>query len=403
MNKTTPTRHIQQPRAKHRRRWLKRFLVTAIVLISLLLVAAVAGYAYVRSHYDQIHKISVPHLIPQASGKPFNVLLIGSDGQAGLVGPAQPGQSQNNKTAVGGHRADVMMIAHVVPATKQASLLSIPYDFFAPIAGTGGQSNKISDALNSGPGALIQTIENDLNIPINHFVEVNFAGLANIVNALGGIRVDFPYPSKDTMSGLLIPQAGCQLLNGQQALAMVRSRFFSYYQNGQWNYDPTAGFGRIHREHTFIRAAITQAESTVLTNPLRLNSFANATVNSLTIDRSLSLSELIGLAWSYRSFSLSSLNTYTLPTQIVNNYESYGDVLFPVAGLDESVIAKFLGNQPPSTASTTNNPYSSQPPSSQGSSSPSTENTIPVPQLPPGGGGSIVQDRHAPYWDPTAC
>ena len=68
----------------------------------------------------------------------------------------------------------------------------------------------------------MKTITDNFGIPINHVVQVDFSGFQDAVNALGGIYLDFPYPAKDTYSGLDITTAGCQLLNGAQALAVAR-------------------------------------------------------------------------------------------------------------------------------------------------------------------------------------
>ena len=74
---------------------------------------------------------------------------------------------------------------------------------------------------NSGANQLVKTITANLGIPINHVVQVDFSGFQDSVNAVGGIYLDFPYPAKDSYSGLNITTAGCQLLNGTQALAVA--------------------------------------------------------------------------------------------------------------------------------------------------------------------------------------
>ncbi len=101
-------------------------------------------------------------------------------------------------------------------------------------SGTGlATDNKINTAFNSGPDPLIQTIENTFGIPINHFVITDFSGVINLVQSVGGITLDFPYPVRDNddgnnNSGLDIPHAGCQTLNGTMALALARSRYYEY-------------------------------------------------------------------------------------------------------------------------------------------------------------------------------
>ena len=94
-------------------------------------------------------------------------------------------------------------------------MLSIPRDTYVPIPGT-GSSNRINAAFNSGPSLLVETIQQDFGIPINHVVVANFPGFEGMVNALGGISLDFPYPVRDLYSGLNVTTVGCQTVNGRR-------------------------------------------------------------------------------------------------------------------------------------------------------------------------------------------
>ncbi len=361
--------------------------------VSLVALAGLAGggaYGYFRYRYGQIPKIHGTAVSPIGAGSPIDILIAGTDSRQGLTAAEQ--KLYGNTAVAGGNRSDATMILRVIPTSGRISLLSIPYDTFVPIYGATGP-NKISDALNFGPKALVKTVEDSIHVPINAYIGVNFNGVVQLVQSLGGIKVDFPYPSKDTMSGLNVG-AGCHALNGIQALALARSRFFYYYKGGHWLYDGSSGFGRIHRQHTVIRAMINKAKSSIVTNPLALNAFIGTAAKNVEINSKLSLGQLVRLAMDFRSFSGSNLTTYTYPTQIVNNYGNYGDVLFPVKSLDAGVVAKFL-----SQGSTTAAPTSgvgtagATPPSSQPSSS----------SLPPAIMGSIVQNRTRPGFDPVPC
>lgn len=360
--------------------------ITISVVVFLLLVGG-GAFAYANYRYSQIPKVHNSDVSPVSFSQPINILVAGTDSRKGLTGAQQ--KSYGNTTIAGGNRSDATMIVRVVPSTKQVSVLSIPYDTFVPIYGSNGP-NKISDALNNGPKALVKTVEQSIGIPINAYVGINFNGVIQLVQSLGGIKVDFPYPSKDPKSGLNV-QSGCQLLNGTQALALARSRYFYYYKNGSWQYDGSSGFGRIHRQHTVIRAMINKAKASVLSNPLALNAFIGSAVKNVAINSKLSLSKLAQLALDFRSFSGSKLATYTYPTQIVNNYGKYGDVLFPVKSLDAQVVSKFLST---GSASTSNSSPSSTTPTT---TTPSSSN-LPTPIK-----GSIVQNRSLPSFDPVPC
>ncbi len=374
----------------------KRVLRLGVVVVVFAALVSGGAYAYANYRYSQIPKLKHTGVAVASSGAPFDVLVAGTDSRSGLTAAQQ--KKYGNTTVAGGSRSDATMIVRVSPSSGKVALLSIPYDTFVHIAGTSG-SNKISDALNYGPSALVKTIQDNFHIPINAFVGINFNGLENLVQALGGVNVYFPYPSKDPKSGLN-QNSGCQLLNGSQALALARSRYFYYYKNGKWQYDPTSGFGRIHRQHAVIRAMIAKAKSDVLGNPLALNSFIGTAVHDVTINSGLSLASLVHLAFTFRSFSSQNLDAVTLPTQIINNYGSYGDVLFPVQSLDAKVISQFLAF---GSAASSNTSSVSSPSNSIASTTSTSAISIPAPPPPPGGGGSIVQNRSRPSFDPTVC
>ncbi len=160
---------------------------------------------------------------------------------------------------------------------------------------------------------MIQTIEQDLGIKINHYIAVNFPGFSAMVNALGGITMDFPTAVKDAYTGLDVTQTGCQVVNGVTALQLVRSRHLEYVnQNGYWESDGLSDFSRIQRQDAFFRAVLAKANSAI-TNPLAINSFLGAAVGNLTIDDTLSQSDLFHLATDFHGLGGSNLVTETLP------------------------------------------------------------------------------------------
>lgn len=367
-------RGVRHPR-RPRRRWPRRLVVGSCLVVALLLLVVGGAYGYLTYRFNQVHKVAVPALAASPASGPFNVLLVGADAQNG------------------GQRADTMIVARVDPSTHRVALLDIPYDYFGPIVGGNGP-NKISDALNGGAQDMVATVEKDLGLSINHYMQVSFSGVAAVVNALGGVRLDFPYPSRDTMSGLSVPSAGCQTLDGTQALALVRSRAFSYLEGGSWHYDPSGDFGRIKRQDAFLRAVLHRVEQSVLTDPLRLNSFASTAVHNLTVDQGLGVSTLLQMAEAFHSLGGSDLTTYTLPTQIVNNDGPYGDVLYPVPHLDDTTIATWESSVlAPGTS-----------PGASGTSAGSFgTGGVLTPGPAPSTGGSIVQNRSTPSFDPTPC
>jgi polyisoprenyl-teichoic acid--peptidoglycan teichoic acid transferase len=321
----------------------RRLLVGCSLLLAFLVVATTAGYGYVHYRFGQIRSVDVPGLHKAGGGRPFNLLVVGSDSRESL--DAKDG---NRFGDVGGQRNDTTLVIRVEPARKRVSMLSIPRDLVVPIAGSGAE-NRINAALTGGPGQLVKTIEQNFDIPIHHYVLIDFDGFRAIVDALGGIDVRFPYPSRDLKSGLDVSEAGCHHLSGSRALALARSRYFSYQLDGVWHSDPWADLGRIRRQQAFLQALVAAALDKGLTNPVRANAFVGSLVHEVTKDRSLRVSEVIRTGAAFRSFRPSKLATYTLPVTVSTDHP-LGDVLLLKQPDATGVVDRFLGRGPPPTA-----------------------------------------------------
>jgi len=317
------------------------------VLVVFMVVAATAGYGYVHYRFGQIRSVKVPGLHKASTGRPLNLLVVGSDSRAGLDDDG--GRRYGD---VGGQRNDVTLIVRAEPASKRVSLLSIPRDLVVPIAGSGAQ-NRINAAFGGGPGQLVQTIEQNFGIPINHYVLIDFDGFQAIVDALGGIDVRFPYPARDALSGLNVAEPGCTRLGGGRALALARSRHFAYYKDGAWRSDPLADLGRIRRQHAFLQALVETALAKGLTNPVRANAFIGSLVHEITKDSALKVRDVIRLAASFRSFKPSKLNSYTLPVAVPSGDHPLGDILVPKQPDADRTIDRFLGRTPPAAPGAT--------------------------------------------------
>ena len=173
--------------------------------------------------------------------------------------------------------------------------------------------NRINAAFNDGPSLLVQTIEQDFHVPINYFVEVNFKGLQNMVDAIGGIHLDFPYPIKDAESGLDTLTTGSRSCTVDGAGAGTQPEHRVGGQPGVWDTDPYSDFTRIRNQQTFFRAVIHQLNAEI-TNPIALNGFISAAAHNLTIDQTLTEGTLIKLATEFHNFPPGSLKSETLPT-----------------------------------------------------------------------------------------
>jgi LCP family protein required for cell wall assembly len=316
---TTTNRHPIRPRPGTRpaprkvsaRVYRRRRIAAALAaLLALGLLAAAGSWGYTAFRFGQISSVAVPGLGKPPSDGSVNLLVVGSDTRQGL---RDGGFGQ-----AAGQRSDVLIVVHLVPSARHATVLSIPRDLYVPVAGTGG-SAKINSAFNRGPGQLVQTIQQSLHIPIHHYLLVNFDGFREVVDALGGVSMYFPWPVRDSNSGrnesgLDVRRGGCRRLDGDQALALARSRYFQYQDKaGRWHDDPGTDLGRIRRQQTMLRALAAKAVGRNLANPLRANSLVGSVVRSLTKDDRLSLRRAVSLARQFRSFDSSRLTSLTLP------------------------------------------------------------------------------------------
>jgi LCP family protein required for cell wall assembly len=347
----------KEQRRKHR--WRRRTLYALSTIVVLAAVGAGGLYFYANYRFDQIKKVHAKHLIrtaPVGNQQPFTMLLVGSDSRA-FVDNATQVKAFGSDADAGGQRSDVTMAVRIDPVAKTVTILSIPRDLWVDIPGDVTDisgMNRINAAFNSGPDLLVQTVEQDLGIAINHYASVGFQGFSGMVNALGGVTMDFPTQVKDQYTGLDITSLGCQVVNGTTALQLVRSRHL-YYKNseGEWEYDGQSDFSRIQRQDAFFRAVLAKLNATGL-DPLTINAFLGAAVTNLTIDDTLTKTDLFNLAEDFKGLSASHLVTETLPTTSFVT-DGGADVLREAQPYAQNMINAFnaIGSTPPTTTTTT--------------------------------------------------
>jgi LCP family protein required for cell wall assembly len=284
-------------------------LISGGLTATLLLTAGGLGYAYAK--YSRLARVELGSALTGSSSDvaPQNFLLVGVDSAANLAAnnPARAGRED-----VGGLRSDTIMVLRVDPSSGRASLLSLPRDLWVPLAS--GGKNRINAAIETGgPTDLIDTIERYLGIPINHYVQVDFAGFRDLVAVIDGVKVWFDRPARDRRSGLVVEQPGCVALGPDQALAYVRSRHYETFANGHWRTDPTGDLGRISRQQDFIVRALRRAVDKGVRNPVTLDHLVNAALKTVTVDDLLKGSDLVDLGRRFRSFNPAALDLYALP------------------------------------------------------------------------------------------
>jgi LCP family protein required for cell wall assembly len=377
------------------RRWPKRVIVGVSILVVLALAGGIGGWLYVNSVLGSIKKVQVPSITPETAGAPIDILLVGSDSRQFVDTPGEASSFGSSSTQTG-QRSDVIIVVRLVPKTRQIEMLSIPRDTYVTIPGAG--SNRINAAFNSGPNLLVKTIQQDFGIPINHVMVANFPGFEGMVNAIGGISLDFPYPVRDPYSGLSVTTTGCQTVNGTTALALVRSRHLYYFEDGTWNYDGMSDWSRIQRQQAFFHAVLDKADNE-FPNLLAMNNFLQATANDLQVDAGFSSSQMISLGLKFRGIASSNLATEVLPT--TSTTVDGADVLLAAQPYANQMIASFLSFGSTSASATTSS-YTSPSVGTSGSARATTVSAE-TQATPP---SSVIFDNPKDLpepWNPKPC
>jgi len=262
------------------------------VLVALVVVGTL-GFGWWQ--FSNIERVDVgPVLTSPRTG--VNYLVVGLDTREG-IDPDAPDAGAFLDGPIAGERADTIIVLRT--GDGPARLLSIPRDLWITYPSTGEQG-RINGAFALGPGELVAAVTG-LGIPIDHYMQVNFVSFAGLVDAVGGIEIDFAHPAFDEMSGLNVTTAGPVTLDGGQALAFVRSRQYTEVIDGVVVTDPTGDLGRTQRQRAFLSALFSALSST--RNPLTAASVASAAGPGLTIDSTMTLWDALGLMWRMRSLS----------------------------------------------------------------------------------------------------
>ncbi len=287
------------------RAFVQRFVI-ALVIASVLMYAVVARALQIAE--QKVAHVATAPIDPSVLQPGGNYLLIGSDTRS-FVDTPQDAKAFGTQQQASGQRSDTIMVAHV-DRGGTGFLVSFPRDLWVAIPGIGHA--KINAAFNRGPQRVIETIEQDFDVPITHYIQVDFAGFRTMVDAIGRIPIYFPAPARDLKSGLDQPQPGCRALDGGQALAYVRSRYYQSFQNGAWRYDPTSDLGRIKRQQYFLRTLAQQTLKKVERSPWHATALADKMLASLQRDPRLDYGALRPLAHAFRAPG--DIETVTLPT-----------------------------------------------------------------------------------------
>ena len=285
-------------------RRLRRVLLSVGVLGLVLAIAVGGGFWFLTNRYggniervgdvfagleDSGRPAAASPTAADVSGDPVTFLLVGSDTRAEVA----PGELPDA-------RSDAIMIARFSADRQHAQVVSIPRDSWVDIPGHG--QNKINAAYAfGGPTLLIQTVEQLTGVRIDHYAAIDFAGLIQVTDDLGGVDVDVPVT---TSNGPYTFTAGTNHLDGDQARWYLGQR-----------YDlPGGDFDRVKRQQNYVRAMFTKLFSEdVFTSPGALDEALRAVTDAVAVDDSLGNGDLLSLAYTLRDLRPADVGFFTAP------------------------------------------------------------------------------------------
>lgn len=254
----------------------------------LLLTVLAAGAASAVWFDTTLHRIPALASYPDrpGAGKGVTWLLVGSDSRQNLSPEQQAALATGGD--IGNGRTDTILLVHIgglgsgVPTT----MVSLPRDSYVDIPGHGEDKINAAFAIGGAP-LLTQTVEQATGLRLDHYAEVGFDGFAELVDAVGGVTMCPAEPISDPLAGIDLP-AGCQELDGRDALGFVRSRA-----------TPRADLDRMLNQRAFMAALLHRAASPeVLLNPLRWYPMVHAAGGALAVDQGGHVWDLARLGWA---------------------------------------------------------------------------------------------------------
>ncbi|MFE3329528.1 LCP family protein [Streptomyces sp. NPDC059176] len=268
--------------------WRRRLKIGSVVVIVGVLGVSIGTYFWADSKMRREVDLSKVIERPE-EGDCTTYLIVGSDSREGMTAEEK---KELHTGSAEGKRTDSMMI--LAACGSGNTMVSLPRDSDVEVPTfVGSESGKTFKGVGrhvklnaayaeDGPELLVRTVEYNTGLRIDHYAEIGFAGFANIVDALGGVEMDIPKAFKDKNSGADF-QAGKQTLDGQKALAFVRTRYAF----------AGSDLDRTKNQQKFLAALANQAATpgTVL-NPFTLYPTLGAGLDTLIVDKDMSLFDL---------------------------------------------------------------------------------------------------------------
>jgi LCP family protein required for cell wall assembly len=319
------------------RKWARKIAVA----LSIAVVLTSGGFHFFsKAASSAIPRSKALQGAPQSKNGDTNILLIGLDSRRDNEGKPIPAEISKllhvGPASIGGYNTNTLILIHVPADGKKAVALSIPRDNYVNVPGYG--MKKIKEAYSyakyaedsklykegvqqptrerlardAGRVSTIATVSEFLDVPIDHFAEVNMIGFYDLANALGGIQVCLKNAVNDPKySGAVFP-AGLQTITGADALKFVRQR------HGL----PNGDLDRTHRQQAFIAGVITKFRTQGIFGDIgKISGLLDVAKKDVVIDSGF---DVIGFLPQAKALTGGNIKFHTLPIEgyVMRNSQS---------------------------------------------------------------------------------
>jgi len=310
-----------------RRRRHRRMAGAVGVTVASLLVGVGGLYGWIAWRADQIERVDVAGTGPVAAGEPTTVLVVGTGASVHEEG-----------------WPETILLARIDPGAGTAALLSLPRDLMVEAPDGSGPTMISSLAAPNGADGLVAVVETEIGIPVDHVVQVGVDGVVSLVDAVGGIEVWVDVAVRDRSSGLYLDELGCVTLDGEETLALVRSRHAEVLDpaTGAWAADPLSDLSRVARQRQVLVAALATLGDGGL-DPVTLDRRVDWALDHVVIDAGLGRDDVVRLARAVGALDPASVSSATLP---VVPYPADENRLAAHPAAAPAVVAAFVSGGP---------------------------------------------------------
>ena len=322
---------MSRNKEKKKRRGLKIFGITVLVLVIILAILVGSIFWYINSKLSKMQTIdlneedlNVSSQVEENLSEYRNIAIFGIDSR--------------EDTYSKGNRSDCIIIASINNNTKEVKLLSVYRDTYVEIEGHG--LDKITHAYSYGEAPLaIKTLNSNLDLNIKEFITVNFDAVKDIIDSIGGVEMSITSEEVPHISG--ITKAGTYNLTGEQALAYARIRYASggdYKRTERMRDVLTAVANKVKTMNVSqLNNLVDELLPKVYTNITAADIFS--LFPSIT---SFNITESIG--WPYETKGITLDRWYGVPVTLESNVKQLHQELFNETEYEPSETVKTISN-----------------------------------------------------------